>query len=403
MRDVTMMGNKRKSASRSATALLIGYGLVCLVVLLILFAKRSVPGEATPRGGDTRPPNNHFYEALLHLERSLLEAEQDVVATQDALARSSALQARVQLLGAGARASSSSSSSSSMTNGGPKARVVTDAPSAQQQRRPLQREEEEALLPSAPPPRAPLTTAPPPRPTIATAEAAATPASASAQSRHNSLRGTAVVQSGGSPPLNPPPLLGCAAIQRYVTRVKKLGKTERSHGQVKKDLWRGTYVDPRGEKNEVLSMRCDRARCGKGVRPMLELWSHRHVVSPVAYCPKTETLVVPFLPKHLPHTVGRDKVASTRNAYWRNGDNWEERLRYAIGIAKSIAGLHAVGRVNCDWLYVPWTHLADCRKQKRCDVHSHCLDSHRRSVASRPHDCAGTTSSGWSTVPGRRC
>ena len=153
----------------------------------------------------------------------------------------------------------------------------------------------------------------------------------------------------------------------------------------------------------MLSMRCDRARCGKGVRPMLELWSHRHVVSPVAYCPKTETLVVPFLPKHLPHTVGRDKVASTRNAYWRNGDNWEERLRYAIGIAKSIAGLHAVGRVNCDWLYVPWTHLADCRKQKRCDVHSHCLASHRRSVASRPHDCAGTTSSGWSTVPGRRC
>ena len=84
---------------------------------------------------------------------------------------------------------------------------------------------------------------------------------------------------------------------------------------------------------------------------MLELWNHRHIVTPIGWCPSTETLVVPFLPRHLPHTVGRDKVVSTRDAYWRNTTNWGERIRLAVGIAKSVAGLHAVGRVNCDWLH----------------------------------------------------
>ena len=134
-----------------------------------------------------------------------------------------------------------------------------------------------------------------------------------------------------------------------------MGKTERSHGQVKKDLWLATYVDGRGKRNKVLSMRCDIKRCGKGVRPMIELAKNPNVISLIGWCPSTETLVVPFLVKHLPHTIGRDKVSAARDAYWRNAGNWDVRLRYAVGIAKSIAGLHAVGRVNCDWLYVPRT------------------------------------------------
>ena len=143
---------------------------------------------------------------------------------------------------------------------------------------------------------------------------------------------------------------------------------------VKKDFWQGTY-----NRRKVLSMRCNRSKCANGFRTMVETYgANRNVLQPIGWCPSTETLVVPLLGTHLPHT----RKGSTRNAYWRDGTNWHTRLRLAAGIARSIAALHAVGRVNCDWLHDEQWMIDDAREAVFIDFDATPL---------MPNICAGGT------------